>query len=116
MSSKLCVYAFLAVLIFALVVIIVWIKAKPDAGSLTAIDTLEEIRNSPHLGDKVFAFLLYLTRFVSKGLFGFVLAMSLAAFTCLGAICVGDSVEELKVVRLILQDLYSFLARILTAG
>ncbi len=31
--SELCVYAFLAVLLFSLILVIIWLVAKPDVGS-----------------------------------------------------------------------------------
>lgn len=113
--SKLCVSAFVAILIFVLALIIVWLVAKPDPGSLTAKEALEEIRKSADLTNKIFSYLVYLTRFLWKGLLGLIITISVAAFTCLGAICSDDTVEVLKVVRLILQDIFAFLERLLGA-
>jgi hypothetical protein len=111
MPSKLCLYVFLAVLVFNLLIITIWLAARPDPGFLPAKDALEEIKKSGHLADKIFAFLVYLTRFIGQGLFGLVLLMSAAAFSCLASICAADTVEVLKVIRLMLQDLFAFLDR-----
>jgi len=102
--------------VFDLLVIVVWLVAKPDRGYLTAREALDEIKQAANLADKCFAFLVYLSRFIGKGLLAFVLALSVAAFACLGSICLGDSTEMLKVIRLMLQDLYAFLERIIPAG
>ncbi|MGH9969612.1 MAG: hypothetical protein ACREBG_17710 [Pyrinomonadaceae bacterium] len=107
--TSICIAAFLAVLGFILAIIVIWLVAKPDAGSyLTAKETLEEFRKEPRLAIKVFIILLYLPRFLGKGLLGAVLALSVAAFACLSAICESGTVESLRVVRDMLRDLYTF--------
>jgi len=107
--TSLCIAAFLAVLVFILSIVVIWLVAKPDAGSyLTAKETLEELSKETRLAMKIFIVLLYLTRFLGKGLLGVVLALSVAAFACLGAICESGPVESLKVVRDMLRDLYVF--------
>jgi hypothetical protein len=115
MSSNSCILAFLAVLLFDLLVIVVWLVAKPDRDYLTAKEALDEIKQSNHFADKCFALLVYLSRFIGKGLLAFVLALSLGAFGCLGSICLGDSAGLLQNIRLILQDFYAFIERIVVA-
>ena len=112
MSIILCLGTFLAVLLFILMIVIVWLVAKPDEGSLTSKEALNEIKNSSHLTDKIFTFLVYLTRFTWRGLLGLISTMGLAAFSCLGSICAADVIEVLKVIRLILQEFYSFLEKV----
>jgi hypothetical protein len=111
-SPKLCISAVLAVLLFNIIAIIVWLRARPDSESLTAREALNEIRNSNDLADKMFSYLVYLTRFFWKGFLGLIVAVSAAALSCVGAICAPDTVELLKIIRLILQDFYSFFERV----
>src|SRR5258705_13188156 len=112
--TSICIIAFLFVLVFVLAIIVVWLVAKPDSGSsLSAKETLEELRKETRLLGKGLILLLYLPRFVGKGLLAFVLALSTAAFTCLAAICESGAVEWLKVVRDMLKDFYTFLEHLI---
>ena len=115
MSIALCIGAFLAVLFFLLVIVVVWLISKPDEGSLTAREALREIKASSYFVDKLFSYLVYLTRFFWRGLLGLISAMALAAFACLGSICSPNGIEALKIILLILLKLFAFLEKISAA-
>jgi len=69
MSSNSCILAFLAVLVFDLLVIVVWLVAKPDRGYLTAREALDEIKQAANLADK-FCFFGVFEQVYRKGSFG----------------------------------------------